>query len=225
MRRRSDFNILAFFSTISIIHARPVAGTLKGAMRAQTVGQSGKHLGGKMKKLYVLFVVTVLIISTSCNLPGSNTSFTPTPALASIRGILWHDICKYSGGEAGAPVVLGQGCVQWGATTDQFGPNQVQDSFESGWAGVTLHLGSGKCPSTGLATAITNASGEYRFEGLHAGTYCISYSNLTDGNNAILLPGEPTFPARGDNGFFTTINLSSSEDATVNFGYAWQFYN
>ncbi|MDO9300808.1 MAG: hypothetical protein Q7T89_05465, partial [Anaerolineales bacterium] len=80
------------------------------------------------------------------------------------------------------------------------------------------------CPSTGLATAITNASGEYQFEGLSAGTYCISYSSLTDGNDAILLPGAPTFPTRGDDGFFVTINLLDAEERVVDFGYAWQFY-
>ncbi len=141
-----------------------------------------------------------------------------------ISGTLWHEICKYSGGEGGEPLALGQGCVQWGAVAEEFGPNQLKDDFEIGWAGVTLHLGSGACPSTGLATAITNASGEYQFEGLSAGTYCISYSSLTDGNDAILLPGAPTFPARGDDGFFATINLLDAEEKVVDFGYAWQFY-
>ncbi len=178
-----------------------------------------------MKKLCSLIALTALAISSSCNLPGNNTSKTSTQAHGSIRGILWHEICKYAGGEAGEPLVLGQGCVQWGTAVEEFGPNQLKDSFESGWAGVTLHLGSGACPAIGLATAITNASGEYQFEGVSAGTYCVSYNNLTDGNDVILIPGAPTFPARGDDGFFTTINLSATEEKIVNFGYAWQIYN
>ena len=177
-----------------------------------------------MKKLYSLIVVTTFAMSISCNILG-NTSSTPTPAPGSISGILWHEICEYSGGEAGEPVVLGQGCVQWGTAPEEFGPNQLKDDFESGWAGVTLHLGSGACPSTGLATAVTNAFGEYQFEGLSAGMYCVSYNNLTDGNDTILIPGGPTFPARGEAGFFVTINLSAAEEKTVDFGYAWQFYN
>lgn len=163
-------------------------------------------------------------MSISCNIVGNGTD-TSTPSPASIRGTLWHEICEYTGGEGGEPVALGQGCVQWGAAPEEFGPNQVKDDFESGWAGVTLHLGPGACPSRGLATAITNASGEYQFAGLSAGTYCVSYSNLTDGNDAILIPGEPTFPARGDDGFFVTINLSAAEERIADFGYAWQFYN
>ena len=177
-----------------------------------------------MKKPYSLIAVIAFVVSISCNIVGNGTS-TPTPVSESIRGVLWHEICEYSGGEAGEPVVLGQGCVQWGTAPEEFGPNQLKDDFESGWEGVTLHLGSGACPATGLATAVTNASGEYQFEGLSAGTYCVSYSNLTDGNDAILIPGGPTFPARGNDGFFVTVDLSAGEVRIVDFGYAWQFYN
>jgi len=130
---------------------------------------------------------------------------TSTPALGSVAGVLWHEICEYSGGQAGEPVVLGQGCEQWGAESYEFGPNQVYDAFESGWEGVTLHLGAGPCPSTGLATTVTNADGEYIFSGLSSG---------------------PTFPERGEDGFYQTVNLAEGEDAIgVDFGYAWQFYN
>ena len=176
-----------------------------------------------MKKRYMLIVVIVFVLSISCNiLPNTST---PTPALGAIQGILWHETCEYTGGEAGAPVVLGRGCVQWGTAPQEFGPNQVKDDFEAGWPGVTIHLGAGACPSTGLATAVTNAAGEYQFAGLSAGTYCVSYNNLTDGNDAILIPGGPTFPARGEAGFLITINLSAAEEKIVDFGYAWQFYN
>jgi len=149
-----------------------------------------------------------------------------TPSPGSIGGILWHEICQFSGGQAGEPLVLGQGCVQWGAEEHQFGPNQVYDPFEEGWEGVTLHLGVGPCPSTGLDTAVTNADGEYLFAGLSAGTYCVSYSALTDGNDSILIPGGPTYPERGENGYYQTVTLAEGENALgIDFGYAWQFFN
>jgi hypothetical protein len=149
-----------------------------------------------------------------------------TPFLGSISGVLWHELCEFTGGQAGEPLVLGQGCVQWGAEEHEFGPNQVYDPFEEGWVGVTLHLGVGACPSTGLDTAVTNANGEFAFTGLSAGTYCVSYSALTDGNDSILIPGGPTFPERGENGFYQSVTLAEGENATgVDFGYAWQFYN
>ena len=178
-----------------------------------------------MKKPYLLIAMITFAVSISCIITGTVTLEPPDQTLGSIRGTLWHEICDFSGGEAGEPVVLGEGCVQWGSAVGEFGPNQKKDDFETGWTGVTLHLGSGTCPSAGLGTAITNAAGEYQFEGLGAGTYCVSYSNLSDGNDAALIPGEPTFPVRGEDGFFVTVVLSAAEAKTVDFGYAWQFYN
>lgn len=187
------------------------------------MGSLNQPWRGRMKKLYSLIAVTAFILSISCTILGTSTPTPPTTG--SIQGILWHELCEYTGGHAGDPVVLGRGCVQWGAGPADFGPNQVKDDFETGWEGVTLHLGAGACPSTGLATAVTNAAGEYQFEGLSAGTYCVSYSALTDGNDKILIPGGPTFPARGEAGFFVTLNLSAGEEMSVDFGYAFQFYN
>jgi hypothetical protein len=150
---------------------------------------------------------------------------TPTVGPGAIFGVLWHDTCQFTGGEAGEPVVLGQGCVQWGTESYEFGPNQVYDPYEVGWAGVTLHLGAGACPSASTATAVTDASGNYRFGGLSAGTYCVYYSALTDGNDVILIPGGPTYPERGADGLTQTVVLAAGEEREVNFGFAWQFYN
>ncbi len=173
--------------------------------------------------------ISASLLSYSFNaadLPVLASPPTPTPALGSISGILWHEICEFTGGEGGAPVVLGQGCVQYGPGPGDFGPNQVKDGFETGWAGVTMRLGAGACPSTGLATAVTNANGAYSFNGLAAGIYCVSYNPLGDGNDSILIPGGPTYPIRGSGGERQTVDLDPGENAaSVNFGWAWQFFN
>jgi len=182
----------------------------------------------------ILMAIVVLVtLALACDLPQITPvattppipASTPTTSPGTIHGILWHEVCRFSGGEGGEPVVLGEGCVQWGSAPEEFGPNQILDSFETGWEGVTLHLGAGACPSTGLATTITDSAGEYRFEGLEPGTYCVSYSSLTDGNDAILIPGGPTYPERGEAGYSQTVTLSSGDDKRVDFGYAWQFYD
>ncbi|MGD8813732.1 MAG: hypothetical protein PVI78_04570 [Anaerolineales bacterium] len=156
--------------------------------------------------------------------PTETTS--PDPGTASISGVMWHELCNFTGGQASEPVVLGAGCEQWGLESWQFGPNQVYDDFEVGWSGVTLHLGPGACPSTGMATVVTNTNGEYTFEGLLLGTYCVSYDPLSDGNDVILIPGGPTYPIRGEAGRFWTVELTAGEIKTgVDFGYAWQFFD
>ncbi len=161
--------------------------------------------------------------------PGAGSEIppaaTPTVGPGSIYGVLWHDICEFTGGEGGQAVVLGKGCVQYGTGPADFGPNQLYDDFEEGWVGVTLHLGAGACPSASTATAVTDASGNYRFDGLAAGTYCVYYSALTDGNDKILIPGGPTYPERGETGLSQTVVLAAGEEKEANFGFAWQFYN
>jgi hypothetical protein len=69
------------------------------------------------------------------------------------------------------------------------------------------------------------AAGLYRFDGLAAGTYCVYYSPLTDGNDLILIPGGATYPERGEAGLSQTVILGSGEEKEANFGFAWQFFN
>ena len=196
-----------------------------------------------MKGTFGIVMVAAWMAAISCTMSGKATltagprSTEPMPVetpahmqstearSGSIRGILWHEICKFTGGEAGQPVVPGEGCVQWGSAENEFGPNQEIDEFESGWPGVTIHLGAGNCPSTDLKTTITDRDGIYLFNDLSAGVYCVSYNNLTDGNDKILIPGSPTFPSRGEEGFSTSVDVLPGDEKTVNFGYAWQFFN
>jgi hypothetical protein len=147
------------------------------------------------------------------------------PPTGIIQGMLWHEICEFTGGEAGEAVVLGKGCVQWGENPGDFGPNQVRDEFESGWPGVLIHLGAGACPSTGLADMRTTVDGSYVFANLEAGTYCVSYSPTADGNDSVLIPGGPTFPSRDESGVAQTVDVAAGEIKQVDFGYAWQFYD
>ena len=157
---------------------------------------------------------------------ASTEEIATTTITLSIGGVLWHEICEFTGGVAGEPLVLGLGCVQYGEGAGEWGPNQIYDIYEIGWEGVTLHLGAGACPSSGLATALSDATGEFVFHGLNPGTYCVSYDNLSDGNDLILIPGGPTFPLRGEAGLEQTVELSSGASVTdINFGYAFQFYN
>lgn len=56
---------------------------------------------------------------------------TPAPSPGEVRGLLWKDRCLLSGGEAGEPLVLGQGCVSTGPNPWEWGADQVfQPGFE-----------------------------------------------------------------------------------------------
>ena len=147
----------------------------------------------------------------------------PPPTPGEINGLLWKDRCLLTGGEAGEPLVLGQGCVSTGPNPWEWGANQVYEpGFEPGIGGVTVHLGHGGCPAIGLTSTITAGDGTYAFAGLPPGPYCVSFDALHDGNDAILIPGGLSFPERGGTPQ-VAVSLESGDSEVVNFGWTYQF--
>jgi hypothetical protein len=119
--------------------------------------------------------------------------------------------------------VLGEGCVALGdIQLGAFGANAVRDAGEPGFANVRLRLGSGACPSTGLAEATTNGDGNYRFSGLEPGTYCVTLDPLFDGNPNILIPGGVTYPSRAGESGQWTVKVSYGE-AKYGIDFGWEF--
>jgi len=149
----------------------------------------------------------------------------PSPALAlgSISGVVWNDKCQFFGGVAGEPVVLGEGCVDLGdVQLGEFGANAVRDSGEPGFSDVRIQLGSGACPSTGLAETTTAKDGSYRFSGLEPGTYCVTLDVMYDGNPNRLIPGGPTYPVRGSGVGTWTIKVYYG-DAKSGIDFGWEY--
>jgi hypothetical protein len=149
----------------------------------------------------------------------------PSPpfTLAKIGGVVWNDKCKYSGGVAGEPVVLGEGCVALGdIQVGEFGANAVRDPGEPGFSDVRLHLGNGACPSTGLAEAVTGSDGSYQFAGLEPGTYCVTLDALYDGNPNRLIPGGTTYPSRAGGAGMWTVKVFYRE-AKYGIDFGWEF--
>ena len=160
-------------------------------------------------------------------LPPPTDDLAPPATAASspgaIDGLLWKDRCLITGGEAGEPLVLGQGCVSTGPNPENWGANQVfEPGFEPGIGGVTIHLGNGACPVIGLTSTITAGDGSYAFAGLPPGTYCVSFDALHDGNDAVLIPGGLSYPVRGGDGQ-VTVSVASGGLEVVNFGWTFQF--
>ncbi len=196
------------------------------------LGEQAIAQGWNADPAFPWFVIEVSDKPDPCWIAGSTLaySFSPdilpyiAPPPASIAGEVWHEICEHTGGEGGEPLVLGDGCAE-GLVPPKVQGNGVHDSFEGGFAGVTLHLGAGACPSTGITTTTTNASGQFTFTGLLAGTYCVSFDPLSDGNDVILIPGGLTYPNLGGTAQVTVDLLTSQQKTGVAFGWMWQFGN
>lgn len=156
------------------------------------------------------------------------TEATPTAVAedvaGTITGMVWHDLCGVTGGEGGEAAVPSAGCV---ALEDGgYTANGNLDEDEPGIADVVVSLGVGACPAAETATAITDAGGNYRFEGLEAGTYCVGVDALSTANSSILIPGDWTAPESNAGVGLSNATVTLGEDQgaqDVNFGWDYQF--
>jgi hypothetical protein len=144
---------------------------------------------------------------------------TPLFTPASISGVVWHDLCALPDGPL--PPAPPPGCIPSGGSYEA---NGALDAGEPGLANVTLRLGGGACPSSGLAAVLSGAGGFYSFPALPPGDYCVSVGALIDGNDSVLIPGGWTFPAAHADPQFVDLSLGSGQIATsTNFGWDYQF--
>jgi hypothetical protein len=140
---------------------------------------------------------------------------TDAPASGSISGIIWLDNCQPDGSE-NPPA----GCVAAGEE-GQLQADGIFSPTEAGQGGVEVRLGEGACPAFGLATSSTDESGAYRFDGLIAGTYCISI-DASGANAAALMTGAWTFPVDEGAGAVAQQSVTLAEASVldgVNFGW------
>ncbi len=153
------------------------------------------------------------------------TNFTGACAAAggngSISGLVYHDLCAAPDGSASTPPA---GCIA--VLGGGFAGNGIFEPGEPGISGVTVDLGAGACPSSGLASVVTGADGSFSFGGLAAGSYCVSSNAHSAGNDAVLIPGSWTAPVRnsGPDPEMVELTLADGEaQAGVNLGWDFQF--
>ena len=146
----------------------------------------------------------------------------PTPTVTAdegtyvVNGRVWHDLCAVPTGEV---TELPDGCVTTGDGTFR-GNGELED--EPGIEGVRVTIGAGECPSAGLGVTTTDADGNYNFDGLNAGTYCIVVDTFDPENDAILNPGIWTAPPGDSAKTSITVGADSTAEP-VNFGWDFQF--
>ena len=131
----------------------------------------------------------------------------------SVSGFTWHDLCASDG--AG-----GAGCVT--AADGGTVANGVYDEGEPRIGGMEVTLGKGTCPATGFASVIADAQGQYTFQKLETGVYCVSIDAESDYNKHILTPGVWTYPPRA-NGERTVKVVAGQAISDVNFGWDYEF--
>ena len=145
---------------------------------------------------------------------------TPLTGHAAIAGHVWHDECAvpYASTDVAPPgcVIMPDGGME---------ANGILDPGESGIEGVTVRLDNGPCPGTDGWSFTTDASGYYTFHDLTAGTYCLEIDAASDGNEAVLIPGNWTVPYRwyGPGPISSEVTLLSDDDISRLNDFAWDY--
>ena len=108
----------------------------------------------------------------------------PSDDVAELRGRVYRDECSQTGKALPSNTLLGFGCTK----TQKIGihANGVHAAHEHGLINVTVDLGTGPCPSTGLdQTNTVGPNGRYQFNVLTPGEYCVSVSKNQTGHDWI----------------------------------------
>lgn len=145
----------------------------------------------------------------------------PVESGGSIAGFLWADHC-FARTEADGNLVVDGHCVV--DANGEYRADGMLSPDEGYLGGVTMLLQAGPCATDNpaiQARAVTNQDGYYAFTGLQPGTYCVLMNAAADGNAAVLLPGDWTFPDQGI--WYQQITLIGNDQAyPVNFGWDFQ---
>ncbi len=154
--------------------------------------------------------------------PADEPEPTPVPTTAptaSIAGQLWHDICAVPApGTDSEDAEADPRCASAGG---EFRANGLLEN-EPGIEGVHITIGEGPCPTAGLGEAVTDAAGDYIFDNLAPGTYCVSIDAAGEQNRGILLAGQWTAPAGGVAESIVTLGAGDPIES-VNFGWDYLF--
>jgi hypothetical protein len=162
---------------------------------------------------WLLLAIVALMTGACGGLPvRAQTDATPSPSPTAnptgiIAGRIWRDLC--SGGV---------GCVQ--TVVGAIRPDGVEAPDEPGIEGITIDLGLGACPSTGLVTTQTDSTGGYLFDGVAAGTYCVSVDPSVGDNAVRLGQSNWTHPTYKPGVARITVTLREGDETRlVSFGH------
>jgi hypothetical protein len=144
----------------------------------------------------------------------------PTSPGTEILGFIWNDVCHFTGGVAGEPLVLGAGCI--GDPAGVWGANGVLDAGETPFSGVTFRLAAGTCTAAPYASAASNVAGWFGFINVPPGTYCLTMDVLEPGNASILIPGGSTTHSMAGGKIQIPFTITPGQ-VQVDFAIGWEF--
>lgn len=148
--------------------------------------------------------------SVSKNDPGEER---PTGS-GKISGRVWHDACQNDAVEAKSLT----GCIRLG-TDSTLVSNGRLDEGEEGISQLLISLYEASCESQPRAQVVSDRAGDFVFDGLPAGTYCVEIDSEGTHNRVILQPGRWRRPAVETLSAVQTVTIKESEELSLLFGW------
>jgi hypothetical protein len=187
------------------------AGTYRGNWQIADANGEPFGIDGLIEDAFWLRIVVV---------EDGTVQATPADGTGTIGGVVWDDFCLNSD--------PGTGCIEFPEASGIFIADGTFGSSESALAGITISLATQSCPADGslppaeqvLETDITSENGQYRFQGLVTGMYCIFMDALGEENVDLLIPGNWTYPATGVGRY--TFFLDPGEQA-LDLDFGWDY--
>lgn len=174
-------------------------------------------------------IVQTFVLTNDNTISPPTTSLptvTPVPSptienirLFSISGSIFHDLCAVAeAADADGEEIISAGCVE--ATDGGFSANGIYESNEPPLIGIKVNLSEGFCPAKGnIISAETDEHGQFIFNNIAAGNYCLFVVTSDEPNASSLIPGSWTTPALDGN-----LDLTISDDTITDpFGWDYQF--
>ena len=163
-------------------------------------------------------------IATSAPPTATVVVETSTPEILRfyVSGTVWHDKCTIMDGVTYTSPP--EGCVD--KAGGGYIANGIFEAGEEGIAGVTVRLEI-DC-SYGAFTTVTDANGYYSMSftvpkdsGVVQQRVCLSIDAVSNGNDAVLIPGGWTYPAYGASVLYDVV-IPVEQTNTYNFGWDFQ---
>lgn len=148
----------------------------------------------------------------------AESAATPLPNSAALGGVVWDDFCLDSN--------PGTGCLEVPADSGFFIADGTFSPAESPLSGILIGLAEGVCPSDGsvpdgsavINTTLTDDDGQFAFEDLEEGTYCVFMDALDENMIDLLIPGNWTWPGTGV-GSYSVVLDPGEQILDLDFGW------
>ncbi len=184
-------------------------GTFRGNWQVADAGGQPFGIDGFIEDAFWLQIVVV---------EDAEAAATAAPNSAALGGVVWEDFCINSD--------PGQGCVESATEAGVFIADGTFAEIDTALSGIHIGLAEQACATDGtfpsgseiVDTTLSGEDGQFLFEDVTEGTYCVFMDALNQDTLTLLIPGNWTWPGTGV-GQYTVVLDPGEQRLDLDFGW------